>query len=77
MDVGSGRASMPAETVGPGARVFLVDDVLATGGTAAAAADLLAEVGATVVGFGALLELTALNGRARLGDVPVHALLTV
>ena len=39
--------------------------------------ELLGEAGATVVGFGALLELTALNGRGRLGDVPVHALLTV
>jgi adenine phosphoribosyltransferase len=77
LEYGTATLELPAETVGHGARVFLVDDVLATGGTAAAAADLLAEVGATVVGFGALLELTALNGRARLGDVPVHALLTV
>jgi adenine phosphoribosyltransferase len=77
LEYGTATLELPAETVGRGARVFLVDDVLATGGTAAAAADLLAEVGATVIGFGALLELTALNGRARLGDVPVHALLTV
>jgi adenine phosphoribosyltransferase len=76
LEYGTATLELPADTVAPGARVFLVDDVLATGGTAAAAADLLAEVGATVVGFGALLELTALNGRARLGDVPVHALLT-
>ena len=47
----------------PGARVFVVDDVLATGGTAAAACALLLDAGADVVGFGALLELTALGGR--------------
>ncbi|TWF80932.1 adenine phosphoribosyltransferase [Pseudonocardia hierapolitana] len=76
LEYGTATLELPADTVARGARVFLVDDVLATGGTAAAAAELLREVGATVVGFGALLELTALNGRARLGDVPVHALLT-
>ena len=76
LEYGTATLELPADTVAPGARVFLVDDVLATGGTAAAAADLLADAGATVVGFGALLELPALGGRARLGDVPVHALLT-
>jgi adenine phosphoribosyltransferase len=77
LEYGTATLELPAEVVAPGARVFLVDDVLATGGTAAAAVDLLSGVGATVTGFGTLLELTALNGRARLGDVPVHALLTV
>lgn len=76
LEYGTATLELPADTVHPGTRVFLVDDVLATGGTAAAAAGLLREVGATVVGFGALLELTGLNGRARMGDVPVHALLT-
>ena len=76
LEYGTATLELPADTLRAGARVFLVDDVLATGGTAAASADLLREVGATVVGFGALLELTALNGRPRLGDVPVHALLT-
>jgi adenine phosphoribosyltransferase len=77
LEYGTATLELPADTVAPGTRVFLVDDVLATGGTAAAAADLLSEVGATVVGFGTLLELTGLNGKARLGDVAVHALLTV
>ena len=45
-------------------------------GTPAAACDLVAAVGGEVIGFGAMIELTALGGRARLGDLPVHALLT-
>jgi adenine phosphoribosyltransferase len=76
LEYGTATLELPADAVAPGARVFLVDDVLATGGTAAAACDLLAEMGATVTGFGALLELTALGGRKLLGSVPVHALLT-
>jgi adenine phosphoribosyltransferase len=76
LEYGSATLELPADTVAPGARAFVVDDVLATGGTAAAACALLADAGAEVIGFGALLELTALGGRKRLGDVPVHALLT-
>ncbi len=63
LEYGTAILELPADTVAPGARVFVVDDVLATGGTAAAAC--------------ALLELTALGGRDRLGVLPVHALLTV
>jgi adenine phosphoribosyltransferase len=76
LEYGTDRLEIHRDAIHPGERLLIVDDVLATGGTAAAAADLLAGVGATVTGFGALLELTALNGRARMGDVPVHALLT-
>jgi adenine phosphoribosyltransferase len=57
-------------------RVLVIDDVLATGGTAEAALKLVARTGATVVGALFLLELAALGGRARLGTHPVSALLT-
>ncbi|OLT13101.1 adenine phosphoribosyltransferase [Pseudonocardia sp. CNS-139] len=77
LEYGTATLELPAGTVAPGARAFVVDDVLATGGTAAAACGLLADVGAEVVGFSALLELAALHGRAQLGAVPVHALLTL
>jgi len=75
LEYGTATLELPAETVAPGARVFVVDDVLATGGTAAATAALLADAGAEVIGFGALLELTALSGRQALAPLPVHALL--
>jgi adenine phosphoribosyltransferase len=75
LEYGTATLELPADTVRPGTRAFVVDDVLATGGTAAATIDLLVEAGAEVVGFGVLLELTALGGRDRLGTVPVHALL--
>ena len=56
-------------------RVLIVDDVIATGGTAAAAVGLLDELGGHVVGLSVFIELTFLNGRDRLGDLPFHALL--
>ncbi len=76
LEYGTATLELPAGAVAPGTRVLVVDDVLATGGTAAAAVELLTEAGADVVGFGALLELTALGGRDRLAPLPVHALLT-
>ncbi len=75
LEYGTATLELAADTVPPGARVFVVDDVLATGGTAAAACALLADVGAEVIGFGALLELSALGGRDALAGIPVHALL--
>ena len=75
LEYGTATLELPADTIAPGARVFVVDDVLATGGTAAATCALLAGAGAEVVGFGALLELTPLGGRDALAPVPVHALL--
>ncbi|BCY13723.1 adenine phosphoribosyltransferase [Actinoplanes sp. L3-i22] len=60
-----------------GQRVLVVDDVLATGGTAAAAMDLVERAGGTLSGFSVLLELGFLDGRAKLGPRTVHALLTV
>lgn len=76
LEYGTATLELPADTIASGTAVFVIDDVLATGGTAAAACDLLATVGARVVGFGALLEINGLGGRARLGRVPVHTLIT-
>ncbi|MBO3662849.1 adenine phosphoribosyltransferase [Microbacterium stercoris] len=56
-------------------RVLLFDDVLATGGTLAAAESLIADLGATVIGSAVILELEGLGGRAHVGDV--HAVFTV
>ncbi|WP_300019642.1 adenine phosphoribosyltransferase [Pseudonocardia sp.] len=77
LEYGTATLELPADTIVPGARAFVVDDVLATGGTAAATCALLADAGAEVIGFGALLELTALGGRDALAPIPVHALLPV
>lgn len=60
-----------------GQRVLVVDDVLATGGTASAAIDLVEQAGGTLAGFTVLMELSFLKGRERLSPREVHALLTV
>jgi adenine phosphoribosyltransferase len=77
LEYGTAILELPAQTIMPGARVFVVDDVLATGGTAAATCALLADIGAEVVGIGVLLELVALGGRDRLAPLPVHPVLSI
>jgi adenine phosphoribosyltransferase len=76
-DLEYGRATLEVhrDALSAGCRVLIVDDVLATGGTAAASVDLVRRLGATLVGCAFLVELVALNGRARLGGERVHAVL--
>ncbi len=73
-----GRASMEIHTdsIQKGERVVIIDDVLATGGTAGAAVRLARELNANVVGIGFLIELTEFPGREKLGDYPIFSLLT-
>ena len=75
LEYGSATLELPSGTLGAGTRAFLVDDVLATGGTAEAACQLVESTGATVTGLSVVLELPALGARDRLGDRRVHALL--
>ncbi|WP_345017151.1 adenine phosphoribosyltransferase [Actinomadura keratinilytica] len=77
LEYGTETIEVHADAFGPGERVLIVDDVLATGGTARAAAELVGRTGAQVVGLSVLLELSFLRGRDRLGDLDVHALVTV
>ena len=77
LEYGSATIEVHAEDIAAGARILLVDDVLATGGTAAAAWDLLESAGASVVGFETVVELGFLGGRARMGERAVHSLLTL
>ncbi|MBD1870608.1 adenine phosphoribosyltransferase [Cyanobacteria bacterium FACHB-471] len=58
----------------PGSRILIVDDLIATGGTAAATAKLIEQSGCELVGFGFIIELTALGGRDRLPNVPIVTL---
>lgn len=75
LEYGTGELEAQVGLVRPGERVLLVDDVLATGGTAAAAAALLSALGGEPIGLAVLLELPDLGGRARV-PLPVHALTT-
>ncbi len=76
LEYGSNALQVHRDALEPGDRVLVVDDVLATGGTAAAAVDLAERAGGIVVGISVLLELSTLSGRAALPGRDVHALLT-
>jgi adenine phosphoribosyltransferase len=76
LEYGVDALEMHADALGGGARVLLHDDLLATGGTAAALAELVEQLGAKVVGAAFLVELTPLGGRDRLDGYDVHALIT-
>jgi adenine phosphoribosyltransferase len=77
LEYGTATIEVHTDAFAPGERVLIVDDVLATGGTAAATVDLVRRCQATVAGIVVLLELGFLNGRARLPELPVRSLLTV
>ena len=77
LEYGTATIEVHTDAFTPSERVLVIDDVLATGGTARATADLVHRAGATVAGIAVLLELSFLGGRARLPDLPVSALLTV
>ncbi len=77
LEYGTATIEVHQDAFRPGERVLIVDDVLATGGTAEAAASLIRRTGAEIVGLAVILELTFLGGRARLGGQALRALLAV
>jgi adenine phosphoribosyltransferase len=74
LEYGTDTIAIQADAVAPGQRVVILDDLLATGGTMAAAIELFRKVNAEVTGSAAIIELTFLGGRSKL-DVPFEALL--
>ena len=77
LEYGSETLEMHTDALAPGERVLIVDDVLATGGTARATAELIEQSGATVHGLAMLMELSFLPGRQTVGDLPLTVLHTV
>ena len=76
LEYGEATLELHIDAVGPGERVLVVDDVLATGGTAEAVGRLVARQGAELVAYSFLVELSFLHGARRLGPGKVHALVT-
>ncbi|MEM7350498.1 MAG: adenine phosphoribosyltransferase [Acidobacteriota bacterium] len=74
LEYGTDELEMHRDAVEAGERVLIVDDVIATGGTAAATAELVKSCGAEVAGFGFVVELTFLDGRSKVGDYDVQTL---
>jgi adenine phosphoribosyltransferase len=77
LEYGTAVLELPDGLIRPGQRVVIMDDVLATGGTARAASELVRLAGATVTGISVVLELADLGGRAALDGLPVTALRTL
>ena len=76
LEYGSATVAMHMDALKPGARVLLIDDLLATGGTAAASAALIKKLGAQILEVTFLIELKFLNGREKLKGYPVRSIVT-
>ena len=76
LEYGTDSLEMHRDAVTPGQRVLVVDDLLATGGTASAAVRLVKELGGVIVAVAVLIELAALNGRKQLEGERLHTVLT-
>ena len=75
-EYGTDKLELHRDAIHPNERILIIDDVLATGGTAEATCRLVEELGGIVVGLGFLIELPQLGGRVRLGDRRVESLAT-
>lgn len=74
LEYGTATIAVHTDALKPGSRVLLIDDLLATGGTAAAAAALVNRLGAQILQISFLIELKFLNGRQKLEGYPVHSI---
>ena len=77
LEYGSDTLEIHHDAIGRGHHVLIIDDLLATGGTAAAAVELVRRCGGEVLACAFVIELGFLQGKKRLGDIPVHTLMTV
>jgi adenine phosphoribosyltransferase len=75
LEYGTDQLEIHQDSIEPGKNVLIVDDVIATGGTIAAVADLVKEMKGNIVGAAFLIELTDLKGREKIKDVPIYALI--
>lgn len=75
LEYGTNVVEVHSDAIRPGQRALIVDDLLATGGTASASARLVEKLGGTVAGFAFLIELSFLNGREVLAGYPIKALI--
>ncbi len=74
LEYGTDKLEIHQDALRRGSRVLIVDDLIATGGTAAATASLVQQIGCELVGFGFIIELVDLNGRKLLPDIPIKTL---
>lgn len=75
LEYGTDRLQLHQDAIAPGSRVLIVDDLIATGGTAAATVQLVEQSQGELAGFAFVIELTELKGRDRLPDVPIISLI--
>ena len=75
LEYGTDTLEVQADSIVPGSRVIVLDDVLATGGTAKAKCGLVEKLGGEIVGVGFVVELTFLHGRERLAGYDIHSLI--